>query len=139
MRFFGEPLRKQEFILLAGIFIVLIVPLWVFGLRSQGMENLCPEYILISTALMSIIFAALAIKNDRETISRLIHPLMISSTALGSSTFTFFMIQMNSSPSIIIRLLFSLATLSLFTAIFELNILAYRMYIQVRIRKTGIS
>jgi hypothetical protein len=36
-------------------------------------------------------------------------------------------------------LLFSLATLSLFTAIFELNILAFRLYIQVRIQKTGIS
>jgi hypothetical protein len=132
MRFFDVPLRKQELILLAVIYTVLIVPLWVFGSKPQGMENLCPQYILISTALMSIIFAAMAIKNDRETISRLVYPLMISSTALGSSTFTFFMIQMNFSSSVIIRLLFSLATLSLFTAIFELNVLTYRLYTQIK-------
>jgi len=139
MRYLDVPLRKQELILLAVIYVILIVPLWVFGPKPEGMENLCHEYILISTALMSIVFAAMAIKNDRETLLRLVYPLMISSTALGSSTFTFFLIQMNSSPSTIIRLLFSLATLSLFTAIFELNILAYRLYIRVRIEKTGMS
>jgi hypothetical protein len=34
-----SPYRKQEFILLIGIFTVLIIPLWVFGLKSQGMET----------------------------------------------------------------------------------------------------
>jgi hypothetical protein len=39
---------------------------------------------------------------------------------------------MNFSSSVIIRLLFSLATLSLFTAIFELNVLTYRLYTQIK-------
>jgi hypothetical protein len=44
---------------------------------------------------------------------------------------------MNSSPPVIIWLLFFLATVSLFTAIFELNILAYRLYLHVKIPKQG--
>lgn len=132
MKFFDESMRLQEVLILTGIFVIFVIPLWVVGLKSGGMENLLPNYIIISTALMAIIFAALAIQNKKEIFVRLAHPLYLSSLALGTSIYTLFLIQMNSTPSVLTQVLFSVATMFLFAAILEIHIMTYQSYKMLR-------
>jgi Na+/H+-translocating membrane pyrophosphatase len=85
---------------------------------------------------MAIIFAALAIQNKKEFYIRLVHPLLITSIALGTSIYTFFLIQMNSTPPMLTQIIFSIATMFLFAAILEIHIMTYQSYKALRHPKT---
>jgi hypothetical protein len=110
-----------ETFFIISLSLALLVPFWVWGLRSQGIESLCSQYILISTAVMSIIFAALTIKNDKKVIKILKIPLMLSSLSLFTDIYTYFLIYLNSSYFLEIEIFFSISTLLLIGTIITIN------------------
>ncbi|MFA4825282.1 MAG: hypothetical protein WC593_09015 [Methanoregula sp.] len=118
-----NPAQQLKFFLIGGIIIALVWPFWAYGLKSGGIESLCTQYIVISTALMAILFAVIAIKQDKVIIERLKQPLFLISISLFTDVYAFFLIWLNSTSTLLINIFFSIATILLFITILEINLL----------------
>jgi hypothetical protein len=125
--FHGVPIKQQKIGLIVGVFCVLILPLWIFGLKSQGVETLLEQYILISTVLMAILFAVIAVKGDLIVLEKIEAPLFILLISIFTDIYALFISLLNSASIVQINLFFSIATILLFYAILEMNIMAFAL------------
>jgi hypothetical protein len=118
-----KPFRQKELLLLILTSLVTIVPFLLLPSKNKTIESLCPQYILISTALMAIIFAALSIKHEKTDVERLKFPLFLSTISLFTDIYTYFLycIDSNQWGPII---LFSIATILIFALILEIALMA---------------
>lgn len=126
-----NPLRQAELVLLVLTCIFIIIPFVILPSKDEAIKNLCPQYILISTALMAIIFAALTIKHDKITIERFRFPLFLSTLSLLTDIYTYFLYWLNSSSWNVI-LLFSVATILIFSLILEIALMAAQLLLAIK-------
>ena len=130
--FHGVPIKQQKIGLVVAVFCVLILPLWIFGLKSQGVETLLEQYILISTVLMAILFAVIAVKGDLIVLENIEAPLFILLISIFTDIYALFICLLNSASVLQINLFFSIATILLFYAILEMNIMAFALLESVK-------
>ena len=71
-----DPRKRQALLFLIGISAVLWIPFYWYGLVDNGVKDLCEQYIVISTALMAIIFAVLAIRQELRIVKSLSMPCL---------------------------------------------------------------
>jgi membrane-associated HD superfamily phosphohydrolase len=120
--------RKLFYALAIGMTILLAITLWfpLYGITMQGIQSLCPAYITISTAILAVIFAVVAIITSRSNIQERIQifrwPIAFSTISLFGSIYTYYLSYVNNLGYVILPLFF-IASVFTFYAVFSITMI----------------
>jgi hypothetical protein len=127
MAFFKDKRVRTALIISIVMAIVLVViPLFTGGFKN--ISDTCSQYIVISTAFVAIIFAALAIKPEGKYIEKLKIPFGLSVFTLFSSIYTYYLNNIINENMNIVTALFGITTTLIFTTILFILIMAADLF-----------
>jgi hypothetical protein len=129
----AEKWKKEKFKVRLSAFLTsvitalaVLIPMWVFGVKNPGIENISAAFITITTAALAIIFAVIAIK-DNPDYEKFAIPGFSSSVALFTSIFTYCYCYVNFDISPLIIITFSLSVFSTFWAISSISVMYFEI------------
>jgi len=114
-----DDARIKQSLILGAILtgILLLSYLGLGGFQDQGFQNICIQYIVISTAFLAVISASISIIQDKTQADKLKTPLFFSGLALFSAIYTYFLSNFRNEFPIVIVSLFFVTTFLIFSSI----------------------